>query len=198
MSGGFLNRLGITHDQLEEVIVASPSLRGVLVGYLAERKLVETYFGEHSPVKPDDHDRSDKGDRRITYKGVSIRIEVKSLQTNSVKETAGGYDGRFQCDASDSRTVHLPNGNSVSTVCLLVGGFDLLAINLFEFGQRWHFAFILNNDLPRTTFRNYKVEDRPFLLQTTPRIRYPLIPPFYGEPWALLDRIVQEKSSQRQ
>ena len=125
-------------------------------------------------------------------------MEVKSLQTNSVRETPDGYDGRFQCDASDSRTITLPDGKSVKTVCLLVGGFDLLAINLFEFGHRWHFAFIHNDDLPRTRHPGYKPEHRQYLLQTTPAIKWPLSAPFYSEPWALLDRIVQEKASRKQ
>jgi hypothetical protein len=41
------------------------------------------------------------------------------------------------------------------TTNLVVGGFDLLAINLFEFGAEWRFAFAKNRDLPRSTFRKY-------------------------------------------
>jgi hypothetical protein len=41
---GFLERLGLSVDELEEALKASPSLRGILLGYMAERKLVETFF----------------------------------------------------------------------------------------------------------------------------------------------------------
>lgn len=134
---GLLERLDISLEELEEALQASPSLRGMLIGYLAERKAVERFFEPYHPTKPDDHDRSSKGDRIITYKGVPIRIEVKSLQSNSVQQTeSGGYTGRFQCDASDSGMKKLPNGDKLKTVCLVVGGFDLLAVNLFEFGQQ--------------------------------------------------------------
>ena len=192
---GFLKKLGMTLEQLEFALEASPSLRGMLVGYLAEIKLVEMYFKHHSPIKYDDHDRKRKGDRWIEHEGAEISIEVKSLQSNSVKETADGFEGRFQCDASDSREVTLPNGDKVKTVCLVVGGFDLLAINLFEFGQYWKYAFVRNKDLPRSTYRKYTPEQRKHLLQTTPKITWPLEPPFCDQPWALLDEIAREKSS---
>jgi hypothetical protein len=58
--------------------------------------------------------------------------------------------------------VHLPNGESVETTYLLVGGFDLLAVNLLEFGQEWRFAFAKNSDLPRTTSSKYTPEQREF------------------------------------
>ena len=194
---GFLERLGISSQELEEVLRASASLRGVLVGYLAEKKLVETYFKPYSPRKPDDHDRSSKGDRIITYKGTQISVESKSLQSNSVRQTAGGYVGKFQCDASDSTIIRLPNGDRVKTVCLVVGGFDLLAINLFEFGYKWRFAFAHNHDLPRSTWRAYTPKQRKYLLQTNPPITWPLQPPYEPEPWNLLDRIVRQKASRK-
>ena len=195
---GFLNRLEISLEELEEALQASASLRGILIGYLAERKAVEMFFEAYHPAKPDDHDRSSKGDRIITYEGVSIRVEVKSLQSNSVRQTeSGDYTGRFQCDASDSRMTTLQNGARLKTVCLAVGGFDLLAVNLFEFGQKWRFAFVHNFDLPRSTYRNYTPAQQRYLLQTTPKITWPLQPPYEPEPWALLDRIVREKSSRK-
>jgi len=192
---GFLERLGVTPDDLEEALKASASLRGILLGYLAEKKVVEKYFRSFNPTKPDDHDRSSKGDRVITYKDTSIRVEVKSLQTNSVRQTElDGYTGRFQCDASDSGTKTLPNGDVLKTVCLVVGGFDLLAVNLFEFGQQWRFAFVHNFDLPRSSSPKYTPAQQNYLLQTTPPITWPLQPPYESEPWPLLDRIVQEKA----
>ncbi|MBI4569184.1 MAG: restriction endonuclease [Planctomycetes bacterium] len=192
--GDFFQRLGISPDDVEEIVAKSPSLRGFLVGYLAEEKLVEMYFKDFSIEKPDDHDRKSKGDRVLVYKSIKVRVEVKSLQTNSVREVPGGWTGRFQCDASDSRRVKLPNGKSVKTVCLVVGTFDLLAVNLFEFGQKWRFGFIHNNDLPRSTYEKYTPYQRKHLLQTTPAITWPLRPPFEAEPWPVLERIVRDKS----
>ena len=125
----------------------------------------------------------------MTYQGFEFRIEVKSLQTNSIKmfEPAAGrwmkkvverpmpkvagkrqkkkweecelyrtewrrggadarYTGSVQCDASDNREVLLPNGRRVQTTNLVVGEFDILAMGLFAFRERWEFGFMLNRE----------------------------------------------------
>jgi hypothetical protein len=189
---GYFQKLGITIEELEKIVEASPSLRGVLVGYLAERRLAEKWFRKYRLRRYDDHDRTHKGDRWLTYKGREFSIEVKSLQSNYVKEAEFGWTGRFQVDASDCREVKLPNGDVITTTCLVVGQFDLLAVNLFEFGNQWRFAFAKNWDLPRSPSKKYTAEQRTFLLQTTPKITWPLQPPFRSEPFSLLDEMLSE------
>lgn len=189
-----LDNLGLTWAELEELLQESPSMRGLFIGYLAERRLAELWFPDQRLTKYDNHDRSRKGDRWIIYKGHELRIEVKSLQSNDVKQTETGWRGRFQCDASDRRPVVLPNGDRLETTCLVVGEFDLLAINLFEFGHKWHFAFARNVDLARSKWRGYTDEQKRYLLQTTPPITYPLEPPYYDEPFGVMDRIVASKA----
>jgi hypothetical protein len=137
-------------------------MRGLFVGYLAEGRLCELWFPDHTLTRYDDHDRKKKGDRWITYKGHEISIEIKSLQSGHVKKTEDGWSGKFQCDASDRRWVNLPNGDRIETTCLVVGEFDMLAINLFEFGQKWHFAFARNTDLPRSKWRKYTDEQKQY------------------------------------
>jgi hypothetical protein len=71
-----------------DVVTSNPSLRGMILGYIAERKLHDIFVGddltdEHR--KDDDHDRSKKGDLVLTYKGEEIVLEVKSLQTNTIE-----------------------------------------------------------------------------------------------------------------
>jgi hypothetical protein len=99
--GHYLDRLGITVEEIEQLIASNASLRGVLVGYLAEVRLMEMWFRKHPLKKYGDHDREHKGDRWITYKGREFSIEVKSLQSSSIKQVEGGWKGTFQCDASD-------------------------------------------------------------------------------------------------
>jgi hypothetical protein len=190
--GHYLQRLGITLEELEAIIASNASLRGVLVGYLAEVRLMEKWFKDHPFRRYDDHDRTHKGDRWLTYKGREFSIEVKSLQSNYVKQVEGGWTGRFQVDASDCRTVSLPNGDKIATTCLVVGEFDLVAINLFEFGAKWRFAFAKNRDLPRSPSKKYTPEQRQYLLQATPKITWPLEPPFRAEPFSLLDEMLLE------
>lgn len=78
---GFFDRLGVLAREVEDLIESSRSLRGFLIGYIAERKMVELVFPGYTLTKPDDHDRTSKGDRLLEYKGQNIRIEVKSLQS---------------------------------------------------------------------------------------------------------------------
>ncbi len=190
---GLLEQWGITLDELNEIVASRPSLRGILIGFIAEYKLSQIWFTDpriERLVRYENHDRTRSGDFGFLYKGVPISVQVKSLQTNSVRKTNTGYTGTFQCDASDRRPVRLPNGAVVETTCLVVGGFDLLAVSLFEFGQQWRFAFARNSDLPRTRSSKYTSEQRQYLLATLIRITWPLQPPFYDEPFTVLDAIV--------
>jgi len=79
---------GIDERYFAEVVRDNPSLRGMILGYIAERKLKDLFIeigGTDNHRKDDDHDRSKKGDLTLTYKGEEIIIEVKSLQTNSIQ-----------------------------------------------------------------------------------------------------------------
>jgi hypothetical protein len=194
---GLLEQWGVTLSELNRILVSRPSLRGILVGFIAEYKLSEMWFTDpriDKLVRYENHDRTRYGDFGFLYKGLPISVQVKSLQTNSVRKTETGYTGTFQCDASDRRAVRLPNGQVVETTCLVVGGFHLLAVNLFEFGQEWRFAFAKNSDLPRTRSSKYTPEQRQYLLATSIRITWPLQPPFYENSFAVLDEIVGERT----
>lgn len=192
-TSSILKRWGISEQDLTELVDQNPSLRGILLGYVAERKFHETFL-DHPAItekgKDDDHDRTRKGDCRITYKGKNLVIEVKSLQTNLVKNL--GEDcwlGKSQVDASDSREVRFPDGSTLKTTCLLRGEFDLLAVNCFAFGDQWRFAFALNSDLPQNTYKKYTEYQRKRLLPTLIAVEWPLKPPFKENPFELLDRL---------
>lgn len=198
MKTSILDRWGIKPEELSEIIESNPSLRGLLMGYVAEYKFQKLYLQDkriENIFKPDSHDRTEKGDWVITYKGVEISIQVKSLQTNTIEKSQGQYSAKFQCDASDRRKVTLPNGQSLETTCLLVGEFDLLAVNLYGFREKWKFAFAKNRDLPRSRYKKYTSEQPQFLIATNIAIALPLQPPFEAEPFRLLDAIVEYKKS---
>ncbi|MBI4308167.1 MAG: restriction endonuclease [Chloroflexi bacterium] len=193
---GILENWDVTIEELNEIIATRPSLRGILIGFLAEYKISKLWFSDKritDLIRYDNHDRQRHGDFGLTYRGVRISVQVKSLQTVSVQKTPKGYTGTFQCDASDRRPARLPNGDVVETTCLVVGGFDLLAVNLFEFGQKWRFAFARNEDLPRTTHAKYTPEQQRHLLATSMRISWPLQAPFRDEPFILLDEIARTR-----
>jgi hypothetical protein len=195
-----LDRWEITEEELTKVLDENPSLRGMMMGYVGEQK-VTAWFKKSGRVsgvlKYDDHDRSKKGDISFQYKGHEVRVEVKGLQTNTVKDLGGGkWKGTFQCDASDRRPVRFPDGHTLETTCLLVGEFDLLAVNLFGFGEEWRYAFALNSELPRSKSKKYTEYERERLLSSSMKITWPLELPFHASPWALLDHVSEEKRKQ--
>jgi len=193
-----LERWDIKAADLTHIVDSSPSLRGMLLGYVAELKLTELL--QASPhvsesTKYDDHDRTKKGDRVIVYRGCRFILECKSLQTNSVKRVSERWTGAVQVDASDKREVILADGTTLTTTCLKVGEFDVLAVNLFAFENQCRFVFARNRDLPRSAFRGYTPEQREQLLATLVAVTWPPEPPFQTDVFALLDVMLRERSA---
>ncbi len=198
MSSTILERWQLTPEELTIIVDENPSLRGFMLGYIAEyklRALLMASQGVTNLEKPDDHARGKgkKNDLILTYKGRDFSFEVKSLQTNSIKILEDGtLFGKSQVDASDSREVTLPNGETLKTTCLVAGEFDILAINLFQFREQWDFAFVLNRDLPRSRWRKYTETQQQYLLATMVPVSFPLQAPYESNPFSLMDKLLTE------
>ncbi|MCA9980884.1 MAG: helix-turn-helix transcriptional regulator, partial [Anaerolineales bacterium] len=155
-----LDRWEITPSQLTSLLEENPSLRGMLLGYVAELKLREmiiSYPEVSYATKFDDHDRKQKGDLYIIYRGHAFDIESKSLQTKMVQQDSesGTWLGKAQVDASDRREVVFEDGTTLNTTLLLRGEFDVLAVNLYAFEEEWRFVFARNSDLPTSRYKKY-------------------------------------------
>ncbi|MEK7995033.1 MAG: hypothetical protein AAB403_14600 [Planctomycetota bacterium] len=188
---------GITADELSEIVSENPSMRGLMFGFVAEYKLKKEWLlrpGITNLVRPRSHDRKQKCDFAFDYRGINVRVEVKCLDTPKVRYTEGIYTGTFQCNASDTTAVPLPDGSNVVTNCLVVGGFDVLAACLFAFGNTWRFAFALNEDLPRTTWKGYTPYQQGHLLKSAMKISWPLQAPFGADLFAVLNRLARKRT----
>ena len=201
MKDSILDRFEISIEEFTDIVDSNPSLRGFILGYIGEAKakqLIKLNPYVSSIYKPDDHNRKSKGDLYICYKGKEFKIEVKSLQTNDVKKLdTDMWTGKYQCDASDSREIELPNGHFVKTTSLLVGEFDIVAVGLYQFGNTWRFAFAKNEELPRSkphsaTKRSSAIsaEDANYLIKGTLPISWPLCHPYTSDLFALLDSML--------
>ena len=193
-----LERWGITMRELTQLVDENPSLRGIMLGYVAELKLTQLLAASaeiSESAKHDDHDRAGKGDRVVRYKGRQFLIESKSLQTNSVSRQGDEWTGQAQVDASDRRTVILPNGRKLETTLLLIGEFDILAVNCFAFENKWRWLFCKNADLPRSTYRKYTKAQRQHLLASLVTVTWPPRPPFTENIFEVLDELVNERAA---
>lgn len=195
MTVSILDQWEIDADILTTLLSENPSLRGMLLGYVAEYKLkeiIESLPGVSVAVKFDDHDRAKKGDLHIVYRGRAFEIESKSLQTKTIsyEDTTSVWTAKSQVDASDRREIVLANGQSFQTTLLKRGEFDILAVNCFAFEQKWRFLFARNADLPTSTYAAYPAEVQRELIASLIPVTYPPQPPFVEDIRALLDDMV--------
>lgn len=192
-----LEEWDITAEQLTTLLDGNPSLRGMLLGYVAELKLKEiiTSFPEVSfTTKFDDHNRKKKGDLYIVYHGKAFDVESKSLQSSMIDydyENKIWY-GKAQVDASDRRTITLPSGQQLNTTLLLRGEFDVLAVNCYAFENQWRFVFARNSDLPYSNYKQYSEEAKKALIASLIPVSWPPKPPFYSDLRTLLNEMIDE------
>jgi hypothetical protein len=165
-----------TPESLTEAIRARPSLRGMTYGYIAELEFAK-YLKEALKITDqtvDDNHKKTKSDMTFVFNGKMYTSQVKCLQTTLIKEIKPGvFSAVLQNDASDRRTVILPNGERIQTTCYIAGEYDILVTTIQPFVGRWQFIFKKNKDLTRSRYRKYTEEQRSYLLATSEKIFYP-------------------------
>ena len=191
-----LSRWELTAQDLTSLVDDNPSLRGMLLGYIAEQKLRKIWLsGDRVKYigKFDDHDRKNKGDHVIRYRDERFVVESKSLQSRLIERDGDTWRGRAQVDASDRRSVTLEDGSQLDTTLLMVGEFDVLAVNCFALEQRWRFVFAKNSDLPRSSYSKYPPEVRRQLLASLVPVSWPPEPPFTDDLFEVLDQLIIDR-----
>lgn len=98
----------VSAETILHVIKDNPSLRGFVYGYVSEMEFERHYLKARKTIesfsKDDDHKKS-KSDRTVIFKGKPVTIQVKSIQTNSIRFEDGRFTAKVQNDASDRRRV---------------------------------------------------------------------------------------------
>ena len=181
-------------ETIFQVIRDNPSLRGFVYGYVSEMEFEQHYLKSRKEVfsKDDDHKKT-KSDRTIIFKDRPVSIQVKSVQTNSIRFENGAFIAKVQNDASDRRRVTLPNGAKLETTCYVVGEYDILAVSLHAFVGKWRFAFKENSKLQRTTSKKNTAKQQQYLLATLETIQFPLDPTWTDDFDAILERVSRQK-----
>lgn len=197
-SNNILKRWNITIKEFTELVDNNGSLRGMMLGYVAEPMLKKMFFEKGSLAqyigKHDDHHRMLKGDLRVKYKGEEFDFEVKSLQTAKNKLVDKSWTGGTQVDASDCRLIDLPDGSKLKTTNLIYNEFDILAVNIFTFKNKWKFLFIKNKDLPHSRYSKYNEQQKKSLIATFVKVTYPLPKEsiFSEDPYQIMDELIEE------
>jgi hypothetical protein len=168
----------ISKEELTQLIKEHSCVRGMISGYIAEMKFRQ-FVDNNSEIcycyKPKDHDRTEnKADLVCDYNDSTISIQVKSIQTKSIKYIDNQYVAIVQNDASDKRCIILPNNEEVVTTNYQIGEYDILAVPLFIFTNEWTFAYKLNKNCRKSKSRKYTDTQKQYLLATTEKISYPL------------------------
>lgn len=183
-------------EDLVSSIKRAPSLRGMILGYIAE-EMFEKHVPEQYPIilshhieKHDDHDRNvNKSDRTIYYRGRRYGVQLKSIQTNSITWNLDRelLEADVQNDASDARRVALSDGTSIITTCYVRGEYDILAVPLFPFTGKWDYAYKRNVDCRTCTSAKYTQFQADHLLSTTERLSWPLDASWTADLLSILD-----------
>ncbi len=196
-----LERWGLTERELTELLDTVPSVRGMMLGAVAElklKKILEAHKEVTATVKYDDHNRKKKGDRYVTYRGAEFSVESKSLQTAKNKKVGDKWAGETQVDASDRRKVTFSDGSTLETTCLLRAKFpDILAVNLFSFEDDWRFIFARREALPASRHKGYTEFQKSELLATAMKVTWPPEPPFVNDPFELIEQLYQERHAKK-
>lgn len=170
----------IPAEDLIHAIKRAPSLRGMMLGYVAEEMFLK-HLRENIAVSDlrqhDDHDRAvNKADVDFLIGARRVSVQLKSIQTNSIcfRSDLDALHANVQNDGSDKREVTLEGNERVVTTNYRVGDYDVLAVPLFPFTGQWTFAYKLNRDCRRTTSAKYTANQQRQLLSTTEEITFPL------------------------
>ena len=197
-------------EEFNRIIHQNSNALSAIYGYVAEERVREDYLDERPDVEnirsPEDQDSSDKGDLAFEYKGEQMKMEVKSLQTHTIREVASTqktidgdevpleYEAGFHIKGtSDQRTVEF-EGEEYNTTLMNVedSDVDIMAINLYKIEDEWRFAFIQLTDLPRSQ-GDYPDALRQKLSKSLPKLIIPLQEPFTDDLYGLMDEILEER-----
>jgi hypothetical protein len=177
---------------------------------VAEERLREMFLEDDNRVdnlrSPEDQDAEDKGDWAFTWRGEPMKIEVKSLQTHTIDEIdteqttlesetePRRYRAGFHLKGSSDQRTELYEGEEYQTTLMNVENseIDIMAVNLYKIKDKWKFAFLKIEDLPRSK-GNYPDGLREQLARSQIRLTIPLQEPFTDDLYGLMDEVLDER-----
>ncbi len=210
----YWNDWELSPEEFNRIIHKNSNALSAIYGYVAEERLRELYLEDDERVdnlrSPEDQDATDKGDWAFTWRGEPMKIEVKSLQTHTIKEVESTnsssegsesneptrYRAGFHLKGSSDQRIEQYEGEEYRTTLMNVedSDIDIMAVNLYKLRDEWDFAFLRVEDLPRSK-GNYPEGLRRQLARSQIKLTVPLQEPFTDDLYQLMDQVVEERSS---
>jgi hypothetical protein len=157
-------KYNISLEELTELIEDNSHVKAFMGGQFSEfhfRKLIKTHPDVTHWYKPSDNDASDKGDVVVTYKDVSIALEVKTVRTSSSPKGKGfrvktdlfgtTWHGHFQIRGSRSHTLDFLDGSKTRTYNVKRGQYDIIVVCVYPFTGKYEYMYCLEKNIPSLT-----------------------------------------------
>lgn len=204
-------------EEFNRIIDKNSNALSAIYGYVAEERLREAFLEDDDRVtnlrSPADQDSADKGDWAFQWRGEPMKIEVKSLQTHTIKEvnqdqatlTDDGsepirYKAGFHLKGTSDQRQITHEGEQYNTTLMDVEktDVDIMGVNLYKIKDEWDFAFLKVDDLPRSKGSNYPDSLRQKLARSQIKLTIPLQDPYTKDLYGLMDEILEERGEKPQ
>jgi hypothetical protein len=206
----YWNNWKLDPEEFNRIIDKNSNALSAIYGYVAEERLREAFLEDDERVtnlrSPADQDSADKGDWAFDWKGEPMKIEVKSLQTHTIKEVDTDQQTLTDSDeepirykagfhlkgTSDQRTI-THEGEEYNTTLMNIEDtdVDIMAVNLYKIKDEWDFAFLKVDDLPRSKGSSYPDSLRQKLARSQIKLTIPLQDPYTKDLYGLMDGIIE-------
>lgn len=184
---------GVTIEDIKAIAKSNSSFRGFSQGYIAEvalRRQLLCVEGVTSVEKIPDQSL-EKGDLKIGYNGIFLTLELKSLQTSSVRKDVifDTWEGTVTVKNTDRRTLTLEDGTEFTTTSLVKGAFDILGICCLAVDGSWDFQFMESRFIPEH-------DKIPGLAKTSFSVHPSHTPCLTSDPKKVLESAYRQKTGQ--
>jgi len=196
-------------EEFNRIIHQNSNALSAIYGYVAEERLREEYLEDDDRISnirsPADQDSGDKGDWAFQWKSEPMKIEVKSLQTHTIEEVDSNqtnltddsrkpiqYKAGFHLKGTSDQRKITHEGEEYNTTLMNVADtdVDIMAVNLYKIRDRWDFAFIKVEELPRSKGSSYPDSLRQKLARSQIKLTIPLQEPFTKDLCDLMDDFI--------
>lgn len=203
-------RYNLTLNEISEIVDMYRPLRASFDGHVSEFIFVKQYIKTCSRItefhKPDNQDRSEKGDVTVVFDGVSLKIELKTILSGNrktlkrnphqVNTVEGSYwRGRFKTRTSSYKTITFSDGSQLNTLCVPRKQVDVFGVCVRPMTGKWEYMYCTTTDLPGTENKEFTPLQQQELLKPEMYVQWPPVFPWTDSLESALERAAAQKKN---